>query len=194
MHRLYDEQDCVYKGANINETIDYYFQNHTPVPGSRNQLNQALTRAKESHEAVISGKTGLTAAWDNRNQEYLLISKDEYSPANLASVLFDLLVEEPESSGLDDALDEVDDLVERYLGRIERMEELELGDEKQQLKSIMRTMRESIAMVDETELSAAELERLSEQIDSDYYAPAAEILEKVLDRVAIPLKIVGSEN
>lgn len=189
MERLYNEQDCVYKGANINETIDYYFQSHEAVPGSRNQLNTALSRAKDSHEAVISGKTGLTAAWDNRNKEYLLIAKDEYEAANSAAVLFDLLVEDSGHLELEEALNEVDDLIERYIGRIERMEEIDFGVEKQRLKELMRTMRESIALVDETELSDRELERLSEQIDTEYYAPAAEILEKILERVAIPLKI-----
>lgn len=189
MERLYTEQDCVYKGASINETIDYYFQSHEAVPGSRNQLNTALSRAKDSHETVISGKTGLTAAWDNRNQEYILVSKEDYDPANLAAVLFDLLVEDAENLELEDALNEVDDLIERYIGRIEKMEELDFGAEKQRLKELMRTMRESIALVDESELSDAELERLSDQIDEEYYAPAAEILEKLLERVSIPLKI-----
>ena len=194
MHQLYNEKDCVYKGGSINETISNYFATHDQIPGSRNQLNTALTQAKTTHQTVISAKTGLTAAWDNRNMEYILIAKDEYNPANLAAVLFDLLVDDSGTQELEENLAEVDALIERYVGRIERMEELDFSDEKQVLKSLMRTMRETISMVDETELSDIELERLSDQIDNEYYAPAAETLEKILERIVLPLRLAGSES
>ncbi len=194
MHQLYDENDCVYKGESINETISNYFAGHEQIPGSRNQLNSALTQAKATHQTVISAKTGLTAAWDNRNQEFLLIAKDEYNPANLAAVLFDLLVDDSGSLELEEILSEVDELIDRYIDRIERMEELDFSGEKQQLKTLIKTMRETISMVDEAELSDSELERLSDQIDNDYYAPAAETLEKVLERIALPLRLAGSET
>jgi hypothetical protein len=194
MHRLYDERDCVYKGASINETIDYYFESHEQVPGARNQLNAALSQAKKSGENVISAKTGVTAAWDNRNQEYLIVAKNEYSPANVAAVLFDCLVEDPGAVDLEESLKDVDKLIDRYIGRIEKMEELDFTAEKESLKALMRTLRESLHLVDETELNEAELERLSDQIDQEFYAPAAELLEKILERVAIPLKLANAEN
>ena len=103
-------------------------------------------------------------------------------------------MEDPGAVDLDESLKDVDTLIDRYIGRIEQMEELDFSTEKSSLKNLMRTLRESLHLVDETELTEAEMERLSDQIDQEFYAPAAELLEKILERVAIPLKLANAEN
>ena len=181
MSRDYTENDLVFKSENINDVISQYteYLAEDPPAGFRNEMTRLLGRAEKEKRRVHSSGLDLDALYDRDRGEYVLIKQGVYSPHNLLFNLFDILVEHPEGEP-EELRKEAEELIDRYIGEIEGREGMNFLGQRQNLKQLSGEMIETMHILDEQDFREAELEKLSDQIDKNYYEPIGMILQGIL--------------
>lgn len=181
MNRPYTEQDIVFKGETINEVISTYLEtlDKDSREGVRNELSKILRKAEREHKPVASASQDIEGRFDAPGHQYLLIRRGAYNAPNLLFILFDILVEHPEGNP-EEIEAETFEAIDRYIGEIEGREGMNFLGQRENLKQIAREMIHTLAMLEEEDFPEAELEKVSEGIDKNYYEPLAMILQSIL--------------
>lgn len=183
MKPFYTEQDLVLKNADIagllHDTQSYGILN----PEQRSTLVKLLEEARFTGELKEFPDIHAHVGVDRESGEFLLVIHDVYDPRNLLTVLFDRLTsreEEDPQADKEHALE----LIEAYLGVIEKRERVDLHQVKQKLIQLTTSLKDTMALFQEDEFSDRDLEKLSEALDRAYFEPISELLEGILVTIA----------
>jgi hypothetical protein len=181
----YTENDTVLKESLPERLIELFSSRVSD--GDEAALGEKLTRLFE--EARTGGKhlslpeRNLTLGWDDGFDQYFIVIHGLYDPENLMAILYERLVRfEKENLGEDIA--ECADLINRYIGVIEKKEKIDLAEIKSKLTETTSKMKETVYLFLEEQFNEEDIEKLSKALDHAYYEPITEMLEGVLVTIA----------
>lgn len=183
MKTWFTHKDLAIKSDSIDELIELALEYSGDKTGLRNELNRQLAKCKK--EGIQSGtKSNFVAGYDRMRKEYFLVIKDQYEPAYLLTMLYELATEVNFFGAIEDEIQVRSSQITDYLSEIEKNEELNLGSEKEQLTSLVYQFIQMLKLYEnEDDMSEEEMERLSSKFDQLFYKPISDIIEGILKQL-----------
>ncbi|MFQ3621865.1 MAG: hypothetical protein SNJ78_13095, partial [Spirochaetales bacterium] len=183
MTPLYSEQDLVLKHSEVEGLIQSAQTYGILNPEQRSLLVQLLEKARVTGSWQELPELNAHVGREHSKGEYVLVIHDVYDPRNLLTVLFDRLttIENPDPA-LDKAL--ACELVDAYLGVIEKREKVDLKEAKEKLKQLSYSLKDTLPLFQGEEFNETDYEKLSQALDRAYFEPISEILEGILVTIA----------
>jgi hypothetical protein len=181
----YSENDAVYKEIDPAKLVEHYISTgFAPAsPALKERIYAALERARQSGSPIELSEPYITLGWDDAFEAHYLVIHDTYDPENLIAMLYDRLVRFEEDELANDVAT-ASDLIQRYVGRIEAKEGINLSEIKLRLIELASKMKETVHLFLEDEFNEDDIENLSKALDRAYYEPLTETLEGVLVSIA----------
>ncbi len=184
----YTEKDFVFKSSSINEIVENCNNmNGQRVEGLRREITSLCNQVKKENSILKSKKANVEIGFDANREEYFFIKRDIYDPANMFSVLFDILTEYTDLD-VDKEIEEKSLYLEKYFKRVEEFENFKLTRECSELKELISKMVNTISVLEQEqdyeEVSYGEIERLADAIDKEFYQPIEEIFNSILDKIS----------
>ncbi|MDR1627097.1 MAG: hypothetical protein LBT33_11220 [Spirochaetia bacterium] len=152
-------------------------------PAQEVRLVRSLEKARREGAAVPLPELNLSAGWDEGRQEYFVVIKNLYEPRNLLGILYGRLLRERAENPEDEAKD-IRACIEKYLGVIEKKENVSLAETKEKLAALTLDMRSTLAVYEDGEYSDTDIEKLSASLDRTYFEPITELLEGIIVAIA----------
>ncbi|GAB4224958.1 MAG: hypothetical protein Kow009_16430 [Spirochaetales bacterium] len=180
---FYTEQDLVFKHAEIKGLLQEVQAYGLLNSDQRSLLVRVLEKVRSRGDTEPVPGLNAHAGLDQEKGEFFLVIHDVYDPRNLLTILFDRITSTEIADPQQDK-EHARDLIESYLGRIEKRERVHLEEVKQKLFQLTSSMKDTIALFQEDEFNDKDLEKLSEALDKAYFEPISELLEGVLVTIA----------
>lgn len=183
MKTWFTHKDLAMKSPDADELIELAIEYVGDKSGLRNELNRQLSKCKK--EGIQSGtKSSFVAGYDRMRKEYFLVIKEQYEPAYLLTMLYELVTEVHFFGTIEDEIQIRNQQINSYLSEIEKNEELSLSSQKEEMTSLVYQFIQMLKLYENDEdMSEEEMERLSQKFDLLFYKPISDIIEGILKQL-----------
>ena len=121
MKTWFTHKDLAMKSPDADELIELAIEYVGDKSGLRNELNRQLSKCKK--EGIQSGtKSSFVAGYDRMRKEYFLVIKEQYEPAYLLTMLYELVTEVHFFCTIEDEIQIRNQQINSYLSEIEKNE------------------------------------------------------------------------